>query len=271
MHHFTGSYCNNCGEKVYTDHDKSFFHFVEEGVHFITHFEGTFFTTIRYLFTKPGKLSSDYCYGIRKSLFKPLSLFLLLCIIYLLFPVFEGLNMRLYYHVNGSIYGGYARNEVIEAMRQHHWTDAQVTEAFHQQSTRVSKFLLLILLPLTALFFWSLTYKKRSYFFDQMVFATEINSVYLVWGFMLLPLLLALFQMVYQGITKRIFPFSDSGISAIMYAVLVLYVAIAVRRFYGLKAWHAILVAVLFYFAHHIIVQFIYKFLLFVISIKLLK
>src|SRR5687767_10494276 len=97
---FTGKYCNECGEKRYTEHDRTVTHFVEEGVHFLTHFEGTFFTTLRYIFTRPGKLSADYCFGIRKSLFKPLSLFLLLCIIYLLFPVFEGLNMRLNYHVN---------------------------------------------------------------------------------------------------------------------------------------------------------------------------
>jgi hypothetical protein len=180
---FAGKYCNSCGEKHYSDHDRSFSHFLHEGVHFITHFEGTFFTTLKYIFTKPGKLSADYCYGIRKSLFKPLSLFLLLCIIYLLFPVFEGLNMRLYYHVNANIYGDYARNEVIDVMKHHQWTDEQMAKAFHEQSTKVSKFLLLILLPLTALFFWIFTYKKRSYFFDQMVFATEINSVYLIWGF----------------------------------------------------------------------------------------
>lgn len=268
---FTGKFCNHCGEKVYTEHDKSFFHFVEEGFHFITHFEGTFFTTIKYLFTRPGKLSADYCYGIRKSLFKPLSLFLLLCIVYLLFPVFEGLNMRLYYHVNGSVYSNFARNETIEVMKAHQWTDAQVTEAFHKQSTKVSKFLLLVLLPLTALFFWSLTYKKRSYFFDQMVFATEINSVYLIWGFLLLPLLLTLFQAVYQAIAGQIFQFTDTGIGIVMYALLLLYVVLATRRFYELKNWQAVLVAMLFYVAHNIIVQFIYKFILFVISINLVK
>ena len=269
--HFSGKFCNHCGEKWYTDHDRTFSHFVHEGIHFITHFEGTFFTTIKYLFTRPGKLSADYCYGIRKSLFKPLSLFLLLCIIYLLFPVFEGLNMRLYYHVNGSLYSSYAKREAMEVMRQHNWTDAQLTEAFHQQSTKVSKFLLLILLPLTALFFWSLTYKKRSYFFDQMVFATEINSVYLIWGFMLLPLLLTVFQLVYEVISGQRLLFTDTGIGIVMYALLLLYVVLASRRFYEVKTWRAILIAGLFYIAHNIIVQFIYKFILFVICIKLLQ
>lgn len=268
---FAGKYCNKCGEKVYTDHDRSFSHFVHEGLHFITHFEGTFFTTIKYLFTRPGKLSENYCFGIRKSLFKPLSLFLLLCILYLLFPVFEGLNMRLYYHVNGSVYNAYAKSEVVEIMQQNQWTQEQMAKAFHEQSTKVSKFLLLSLLPLTALFFWAFTYKKRSYFFDQMVFATEINSVYLIWGFMVLPLLLTIFQAVYEFITGTSFQFTDAGIGIVMYALLLLYVVIACRRFYGIKTWKAVLIALIFYVAHNVIVQIIYKFVLFVISIKLIK
>src|SRR4029078_451394 len=93
--HFNGNYCNNCGEKVYTEHDRTAFHFLEEGFHFLTHFEGTFFTTIKTIFAKPGQVSVDYANGIRKKYFKLLSLFLLLVVLYLLFPVFEGLNMKL--------------------------------------------------------------------------------------------------------------------------------------------------------------------------------
>src|SRR4051812_13168732 len=70
---FTGNYCNNCGEKVYTAHDKSILHFLEEGMHFITHFDGSFFSTLKAIFTTPGKLSTDYTNGIRKRYFKPLS------------------------------------------------------------------------------------------------------------------------------------------------------------------------------------------------------
>src|SRR5689334_1275203 len=93
-HSFSGKYCNNCGEKVYTEHDRTFMHFVEEGMHFITHLDGTLINTIRTMFKSPGKLSVDYCAGKRKTYFKPLSFFLLLVVIYLLFPFFQALNMR---------------------------------------------------------------------------------------------------------------------------------------------------------------------------------
>src|SRR5688500_3391743 len=104
-HSFTGKYCNVCGEKVYSGHDKEIKHVFEEAFHFLTHFEGKFLTTIKTIFTNPGMLSLDYCNGIRKKYFKPISLFLMIVILYLLFPLFEGLNMRLQYHQSQSLYG----------------------------------------------------------------------------------------------------------------------------------------------------------------------
>ena len=69
QHEFTGKFCNQCGEKVYSEHDKSLKHVFEEGFHFLTHFEGTFFNTLRTIVLRPGKLSLDFCYGIRKRYF----------------------------------------------------------------------------------------------------------------------------------------------------------------------------------------------------------
>lgn len=264
---FTGKYCNHCGEKIYHEKDKSIFHFFEEGLHFITHFDGTFFNTIKKIFTQPGQLSVDYCNGKRKTYFKPVSLFLLLVVLYLLFPMFQGLNMKLYYHVNHDLYGNYARTKVAGLMAEKHFTAEQLETIFHQKSEKTSKFLLLILLPLTALFFWLLTFRKRKYFFDQMVFSAEINCMYLLWGFLLLPLVVSLAENLYHLITGTYFEGSDPVMGLVIYAVLGLYTGIGARRFYKLKRSQSIGFALLFCLAHVIIVQYIYKFILFFIVI----
>ena len=135
-HSFSGKYCNQCGEKVYHEKDKSVLHLFEEGLHFITHFEGTFFNTLKKIFAKPGQLSVDYCKGKRKTYFKPLSLFLLLVVVYLLFPVFEGLNMKLYYHTHHILYGKYAMRASSEVMIQEKLTDQQLLSLFQQKSEK---------------------------------------------------------------------------------------------------------------------------------------
>jgi hypothetical protein len=264
---FSGKYCSHCGEKVYSEKDKSVFHLFEEGLHFITHFDGTFFNTLKKIFTKPGQLSVDYCNGKRKTYFKPLSLFLLLVVLYLLFPFFEGLNMKLYYHTHHDLYGKYAMREAKEVLIQNHLTDEQLTTMFHQKSEKASKFLLLILLPLTALFFWLLTFKKRKYFFDQMVFSAEVNCMYLLWGFLLLPLLLFISEKVYHLITNAYFNVDDTALGIITYVLLCVYTGAGARRFYKIKKWQSVGFALLFYIAHLIIVQYIYKLVLFYIVI----
>ncbi|HYC86973.1 MAG TPA: DUF3667 domain-containing protein, partial [Chryseosolibacter sp.] len=110
------NYCQECGEKVHYGKDRSFKHLFEEAFHFLTHFEGKFFTTLKTMFAAPGKLSLDFCHGIRKKYFKPLSFYLLVIIIYLIFPLFEGLNIKLKYHYN-SPYGQYA-HEMAEAVKE---------------------------------------------------------------------------------------------------------------------------------------------------------
>jgi Protein of unknown function (DUF3667) len=267
-HHFTGKFCNHCGEKVYNDHDKKLGHFFEEGLHFVTHFEGKLFTSLKTIFTKPGQLSTDYCNGIRKKYFKPLSLFLLLVVLYLIFPFFEGLNMRLEYYPNEDYYGGYAA-KVIESKVVHRGMSYEAfANKFHAKGEKVSKFLLIILIPLTALVFYVLAFKKRKYLFDHMVFAAEINSVYLLWGFFVMPLLLTLVTTICKWITGDYLNIGDMAIGIIMYAVLSLYTLFASRKFYGFIWWQRLLFTIVFNFAHIFIVYILYKFLLFIIVIN---
>src|SRR6266700_2612526 len=123
---FSGKFCNQCGEKVYTEKDKSVLHFFEEGIHFITHFEGTFFTSLKAILTKPGLLSTDYCNGTRKKYFKPLSFFLVIVVVYLLFPVFSGLNMPMRSYGNERFLGHFAKHRIEHLVQARHLTSVQL-------------------------------------------------------------------------------------------------------------------------------------------------
>src|SRR5688572_29163288 len=141
------NFCGRCGEKVYTTADKSFKHLFEEAFHFMTHFEGKFFTTLLTMLKRPGKVSLDFCDGIRKKYFKPLSFYLLLIIAYLLFPAFEGLNMQLRHYYSNAIYGTYAKERADEVKAKRGYTDEKLSEVFHQKGEKTSKFMLFTVLP----------------------------------------------------------------------------------------------------------------------------
>ncbi len=265
---FTGKFCNECGEKVYSLEDKSIIHFFSEAFHFITHFEGTLFTTLKTMFKSPGLITTDYCNGVRKKYFKPLSFFLLLIFLYLLFPVFEGLNMKLEFYANQDYYGTYAAKKIQAVLSETGMTMEELTDKFQVKGEKISKFLLVIFVPVTALFFYAIGFMKRRYYFDNMVFSAEINSFFLLWGFLCLPLLTTLINIVSKAFFQQLVPFYDAVLGILIYGPLCIYVAIAVRKFYHFKTWLSILIIPLFYFVHTFIVYSLYKFLLFVTTIN---
>lgn len=219
--------------------------------------------------TKPGKLSLDYCNGIRKKYFKPLSLFLLLVIIYLLFPFFEGLNMELKYYPKQDFYGAYAYKKVESKLQATGWSMDVLSEKFHIKAEKTSKFLLIIIVPLAALVFYAMTFYKRRYLFDQMVFSAEINSFYLLWGFLLLPLLISIMFFIARllSINANVY-LSDNPIGLLIYIPVVIYTANAAKRFYNFKWWQNMIFCIVFFAAHTFIVYTLYKFLLFVTVIN---
>ncbi len=267
-HNFAGKFCNACGEKLYHEHDKSLTHFFEEGLHFLTHFEGKFLTTLKTIISSPGKVSLDYCNGIRKKYFKPFSLFLLLVIIYLLFPLTQGLNMRAEYHNRNVIYGTYAAGKILQVQQATGLTGESFEEAFHYKGEKVSRILLIVLIPLTALWFWLVSYKKRRYYFDQLVFSSEVNSVFIFWVFILSPLLLNVYGYLFSSTPAH--TNESPWVVVLTYVPIILFTMIGSHRFYQLTKWKAILFGLGFLLVHTFIFQFIYKFILFVITIHLI-
>jgi hypothetical protein len=267
---FTGNYCNNCGEKLFSQHDKSIWHLFEESLHFISHFEGRLLTTLKTVLLKPGKLSLDYCNGIQKKYYKPLSFFLVLMVVYLLFPVARGLNMPLGYHTDSGLYGAFAFKKVVAFMKEKQVSGPYVIEHFHTASEKVSKLLLLFIIPLMALWAWLLTVRKKDkVYFDHFIFCTEVNSFLVLWGFLIVPLFTRLVFWIISLFTAQAF-FSEVLFNSLLIGFLFVFTFVAARRFYRLTDAKALLFALLFIAIYLAMIQYVYNFLLFCISFQLM-
>jgi len=260
---FTGGYCNNCGEKIYTEKDKNILHLLGEAFHFTTHFEGTFFNTLKAITTRPGQLSADYCNGIRKKYFKPISFFFLLVILYLLFPVFEGLNQSLYYYTHNGLYGDYAMQKAIDVMRTKNLSDAEMTLAFQQKGEKVSKFLLFIIIPAIALISWLSGFKKRKLYFDHFIFAIEEISFLILWGFLLLPLLSGLLKLFGLNLFT-----SDYVIGACILVGFITHLFLAAKMFFNFKWYNNLFFTLTYTVCLGLVIQYLYKLILFVLTIN---
>lgn len=259
---FTGKYCNVCGEKVFDEHSKSLAHIGEEVVHFLTHFEGSFITTLKTVFTQPGKLSLDYCNGIRKKYFKPVPFFLFVVVLYLLFPRFQGLNMRFETYVSKDYnYYPLALPMARKKLASFDGNLQAMAKQYNAKSAKLAKPLIFIMIPVTGLLFYAFFFRRRGYFFDHLMLATEFNSFYIAFNYLLVPLIMLLVGTFYSDASSF---FDDEGPAwLIANLLLTVFLAAALHRFYQIK-WGASAVWALVLLACFLmLVEYFYKMVLY--------
>ena len=78
-----GKYCHNCGQEN-VEPKESVWHLVSHFFQDMTHFDGKFFTSLRYLVLKPGFLSKQYIAGKRVTYLNPIRMYLFTSAIFFL-------------------------------------------------------------------------------------------------------------------------------------------------------------------------------------------
>lgn len=70
-----GRYCQNCGQEN-IEPKETVWHLIAHFFQDITHFDGKFFSTVKYLVIRPGFLSREYMVGRRASYVNPIRMYI---------------------------------------------------------------------------------------------------------------------------------------------------------------------------------------------------
>jgi hypothetical protein len=164
-----GKFCHNCGEKQFQAHDLAFRHFALHVLHELTHLDAKVLATVRYLFVRPGYLTTEYVSGRKSPYMKPLSLFLVA--VAMLFIV-DSIHPQSLYDIvwltkqdkSGQLVGAW---EKLAAAK--HQPKELVMERVQERIHRVVTAVQLANVLGMALVLW-LLYRKR-YFVEHLVMA----------------------------------------------------------------------------------------------------
>jgi hypothetical protein len=69
-----GKYCHICGQEN-IEPKESFWHLITHFVYDVTHFDGKFFSSVKYLLFRPGYLSKEYLRGRRSAYLNPIKMY----------------------------------------------------------------------------------------------------------------------------------------------------------------------------------------------------
>jgi hypothetical protein len=95
----SGRYCQNCGQENIETRE-SFWSLMKDFVFDIIHFDGNFFHTLKYMFTRPGYVARQYAEGKRASFLHPIRMYLFTSAVF--FLVFFSLNNDFFFKKNGK-------------------------------------------------------------------------------------------------------------------------------------------------------------------------
>jgi hypothetical protein len=268
-HILEGRFCSQCGEKVLRVEDKGLRHFFEEFFHGLTHADSKFLKSIKYLFTKPGFLTSEYLNGRRKLYASPLNLFFVANLVYLLIGPVDALNSHYVSQIRGQFYSGMITKQATGKMEHKKWTMAQMEEHYNSESGKVSKLLLIVFVFLFSLPVSMVFYTRDGYYSDHLVFATEFANFIILVVLTLLPYLLAIPLLLYVSLSKhRLHLNMNSDFTFVVLALILFsYLLIAAKRVYRTN-W--LIPKTLLLLVSTVAVVTLYRFILFQVTISLL-
>jgi hypothetical protein len=179
----TGPYCSQCGEKKLSPQDHSLPHLAEEVLGVFTHLDSRFVRTLRVLLTKPGELSNAYFRGGRSRYTKPLTLFVIINVLF--FIVQPHTNL---FH---DKYPEYLKNpRYAQAVRSHLDKTGNpngYAARFDANLQNQKKSLLIVSVPLLAVVMSLLLIGSGRMYVEHLVFSVQ------VYAFVLLYLLVLIF------------------------------------------------------------------------------
>lgn len=256
----TGAWCAECGERVRRPGDVSLREYLAEFADAAVNLEGRFWGSLRALLFRPGLLTNEYLAGRRVMWMRPLHLFLLVNLIFFLFsggwttfstPLQVHLTSQNFPHralasdwvnrqLNEPALEAAAWSEVVgSALGAEHDLDetgeaarerlVDYAREFNRRADLIARSLIIVLVPMAALFPLLLFCRRREPAVKHLIFATHWTAVTVV--FFLMSGWLTVAALRYGVLALR---WDDVMASSISGALVLSWSLLAFRRVYEL-------------------------------------
>ena len=227
-----------------------------DAVNAFTHFDGKFFTTLKYLLFRPGKLTCEYLQGRRVRLMKPLQLYLIVTLLYFIF--FKSFDLFYndfrYTITQTDFFSVKAQKTAVIKAAEHTKTLPGFIEEFNYAAQNNAKAFVFIIIPVLALILLLFFYKQYRQYVPHLIFATHYFTFYLIsWAAYTVLLVKPVIHF-----NEQWFHSNKVWFESIIILVNVVYLAIALRRVYT-NHWAIVIIKTLVISQLLIYIDFIYK------------
>jgi Protein of unknown function (DUF3667) len=267
-----GHFCSNCGEKEVSQSNYSIRHYLKELTVALTLLDSKVLRSLWPLISKPGYLSSEYFRGRRVRYVRPLQLFVFLNVIYyfslsLFVATTFTTPLATQLHMN-DYYAAHASRQVNQKMQNDQISYEALEAKYNKRTSILSKTLIFLLIPIFAVLFYALFFKKRKYFVEHVVVATHFWSFNLLLLGVILPIVTVLLTRLLMTFNiSATYATNDNIASIALQICIAVYLFAMLRRFYAASTWYCVATASAIAWSYFHIVWF-YRFCLFEITLR---
>ncbi|MEK7727723.1 MAG: DUF3667 domain-containing protein [candidate division KSB1 bacterium] len=227
-----GEYCHQCGQQVIAPHHYALGHFLKHALHDLTHFDSKIFRSLFPLVFKPGFLTAQYLAGRQKSYIKPITMFVLVNLVFFLVVHRMGMLNWTMTGVTRGPHGVFAKRLVAEKIAAQQVSPEAFETRFNQVLRYNQKSMFFFLIPLFAVALKGFYLRQRRYYVEHLIFSIHFHSYYLIFvviGMPLLMLVLGVFDLAFGTILARTFG-NDPYILVPLLLGMMVYLFLGLRR-----------------------------------------
>jgi len=257
----TGAFCNQCGQRVRDNADRSLGRLLGEVFNNVFFFDNRFFLSLWYLVRFPSRMTVEFLEGKRKKFIPPVTLFLFFNLIYFFVNPLTDYSLSLYDQTHAQPFSKWAKEWVDHKLQKEGLDEQAYSVTYQNTSDNVSKSIMIINVPLIALFVYLMVFKQRRFYFDSLIFAFHFFTFFMVswvmldWVDMLIDFLSGDKQSMIAAISFNLFAF----FIPLLYAILSINKFINTRWYWAIPAGLGVMIAVT-------LANFIYRFIIFILT-----
>lgn len=257
--HFTGLYCNVCGEKIIIPADRSFRKFIDNIVTAVTLADNKFIQTLWLMLKKPGFVSREFANGRRVKYMKPISVFFVLNLVYFFFPVIQLFNASLNTQLQ-SPHGQWIKDFIALKMVKMHMNVSSFSLIYDLKTVSLAKLMVMVFVVLASLPLNLLYRKKNRYFTDHVDYAVELACFNLFINTIVLTLIARLLFGHY---------INEHVLAGIFISTNLYFLIRSGIQFYNEKGWRLIVKSILMIFCLILALE-LYRIILFFVTLNML-
>jgi len=181
-------------------------------------------------------MTVEYLEGMRRKFISPVTLFLFLNLIYFFVNPLTDYSLSLYDQIHSQPFSMWTKEWVDLKLQKEGLDVGSYGITYQNTSDNISKSIMIINIPMIAVFVYLMAFKQRRFYFDSLIFAFHFFSLFMA-SWVMLDWVESLINILADNEWSMV---SDISFYLFAFVIPLFYAILSIKKFVGIRWYWAI-------------------------------